>query len=122
MKAEELRIGNLVHDKGQVRRIDCLDIRDVFEGRLIIPFEPIPLSVIWLRGFGFTTETEWPEYGDTNFWSKELDASIDLEDYPMEDIFHYRVHERARRKHIKYVHELQNLHYALKGVELTIKP
>lgn len=76
--------------------------------------KPIRLTPEILERCGFNSVSR-NEDGSYNFWSKELDASIDYED---ENLFRYRVHERQRTRNIVSVHDLQNLHFALKKVEI----
>lgn len=84
----------------------------------------IELSPEWLLDFGLKTVTENGD-GSDNYWSKEKDCSVDVSTYilttKMDMIFHYRVHERVRVKHLLYVHQLQNLYFALTGNELEPK-
>lgn len=78
--------------------------------------KPIRLTHEILERCGFNSVI-CNEDGTFNFWSKELDASVDYED---EHLFRYRVYERLRTKKIVYLHDLQNLHFALKGVEIEV--
>jgi len=101
MKANELRIGNLVYNPNlkEVRTLDILDIRDYAEQRLIKDFEPIPLTEEWLVKFGLMsikTELGFWNNGDAIYFSYGFEKSIEL----------------------KYVHQLQNLYFALTGEEL----
>lgn len=119
VNARELRIGNLVYAPGlkSNRVIDCLDIRDCFEGRIIKPFEGIPLTPEWLERAGF-------EYAD-GFVDDYTKQPITLynnpfkEGWTVENLFKQQITEDMLV--IKYVHQLQNLCFALTGEELTIK-
>ena len=121
MKAKELRIGNYV--KGNL--IDVATITGIFNNGLCIEemplnlstndgfmtlsidnFAPIPLTEEWLLKFGIDNDKEvdnFPVWVDNGFCSIEL----------------YGGHET--RHPCKYVHQLQNLYFALTGEELTIK-
>lgn len=114
IKANELRIGNSVSSLGGPRRIDYLDIRDFAENRLIKPFEPIPLTPDILEKCGAVKEEgEWQfKVAIGALWiSFRFNAShcysglggIYLGDQ------------------IQYVHQLQNLKFALTGTELEVK-
>lgn len=83
--------------------------------------KPIPLTEEWLTKFGFIKGYQYRK-GDFNYWNKEKDCSVDVEltltDTKVESSYWYRLYEQKRRKHLIYVHELQNLYFALTGKEL----
>ena len=108
MKAHELRIGNYAifgnNANSTIEEIVAINNTDWFyegkkywletknlEGELLKDFRPIPLTEEWLLKFGF----------ERTYNSQ----------------FRYFGHYIK----IKYVHELQNLYFALTGQELTIK-
>jgi len=119
MKANELRIGNLVFD----RRKEIIEVGPVLLTQLILwqdthysrkpPCDPIPLTEEWLLKFGFggkdpftylhikTNELEF-HWGNNNLnvISYDLGAGITF--------------------NVQYIHQLQNLYFALTGEELTI--
>jgi hypothetical protein len=132
MEANELRIGNLVWDKiflysiceiGEILKAEVIDVHN-FERALNEDFyetgsiyslnyenvEPIPLTEEWLLKFGFESgknRTKWLYYKD----NKRL-------------ICHRLIHikisgSKYNLGYIKYVHQLQNLYFALTGEELT---
>ena len=111
MKAEELRIGNLVHDvlNNNAKRINQENLCDFANG--YVSFEPIPLTEEWLLKFGFdeTIVEGYPIY--------QSDKGFIVEYYKDESVFLILDFEVR----IKYVHQLQNLYFALTGLELTIK-
>lgn len=136
MKAEELRIGNWVINPVpfQHRQIDHLDIRDLAESRLNFPFEPIPLTEEWLLKFGFEKRPAKKKRGEDNF--HQPCTTFDLDDLTFENTSEnkfilslvndcnsdfYCDQSPTTLDHIKYVHQLQNLYFALTGEELTIK-
>ena len=106
MEAKELRIGSWVqpeHGKSNYQ-ITAKDILDISQGRF--PIEPIPLTEEWLIKFGFK------QWGDKyTFGLKGINI-------------HHRQRGFVLRKSvpvIQYVHQLQNLYFALTGEELTLK-
>jgi hypothetical protein len=139
MKANELRIGNYIHDRSdrlcKVETISTNLINSVFGeefkapaivgGLTSLPHKPIQLTEEWLIRFGFIP-TESNFFGKINYWNKEKDCSIDVETVcvgtKVEKIFRYRICSDARTKCIIYVHSLQNLYFALTGEELTLNP
>lgn len=132
MKANELRIGNLIQTKEykSARRIICFyGSSDVLvdSGYVTFPtddeseyslneLEPIPLTEEWLLKFGFEkiNETDWQSPSSCYRWdtAREGMQFLTLDD---EWLF-------FSNGEVEYVHQLQNLYFALTGEELTIKP
>lgn len=118
MKANELRIGNFVSQlysfgcdgnkkpEWRIWELDLLDIQDV-QSRPEI-YNPIPLTEEWLVRFGFEKRKFSYLYGYGNF----------LYDYRLKLWTWYgiQLHDYL----ITYVHQLQNLYFALTGQELEI--
>ena len=100
MKATELRIGNWVTENGRL-----IHIHDGFGIDHAYNFEPIPLTEEWLL----------------RFWFEQKTSSFVI--YPVsikrqtKNAFFYS----PTSLHLKYVHQLQNLYFALTGEELEIK-
>jgi hypothetical protein len=127
MKAEELRIGNIInglcgYEDGESKYEQCkvlaLDSIEISEHEIWVEsdgfnetyfdFNGIPLTQEWLNKFDFnTTKGTW-RFRDNEYYSIESNGSLYFDDqYTATDI--------------KYVHQLQNLYFALTGAELTIK-
>jgi len=116
MKATELRIGNWVHHKNkgdfQIKKSHFISIVLLFS-------KPIPLTDEWLIKFGF----EFNEVCDSlqhsigeNFKWFHYDlasATVTMQEMDDGELFHLT-------EHINYVHQLQNLYFALSGEELII--
>ena len=118
MKATELRIGNLVNydtAEGDVftNVIDWQDLKWLSEDEqgFNLVHNPIPLTEEWLLKFAFESdEIEW--------WNGILSIGIckeGLRYLPTEKI-NFRVGIV-----LQYVHQLQNLYFALTNEELTLK-
>jgi hypothetical protein len=95
--------------------------------------DPIPLNTNWLEKFGFkawddkktiyTLERHIDKYNNTcfRFWlqlDKLVFDYIQNEIHPTESIFDDK---NIIRLEVKYVHQLQNLYFALTGEELTVE-
>lgn len=105
IQANELRIGNLT-EQGEVKSF--------FENGVHVGFgkcyyfnelEPIPLTEEWLLKFGFKIERQY----ECDF------ASIGVFTISFGENFFYEY------TNLKYVHQLQNLYFALTNEELTLK-
>ncbi len=115
MKANELRKENSVYliCEGHEGEPDIVvwGIMDYeFYSNRMEDIEPIPLTEEWLLKFGF--EKTW--YGVE-------DALIELQKTEKGYILSINCNEYTEGKEFYYVHQLQNLYFALTGEELTIK-
>ena len=121
MTANELRIGNYVYDTlGKVNKIDLEAITYIVK-EPHNQVKPIPLTEEWLLKFGF------------EFYKKQVSLNVGGE------LFNYAVKNEIiiwtdlktgwtldgrinRKTHwLNSVHQLQNLYFALTGIELTFK-
>lgn len=138
MEASELKLGNLVtidneeswsELKGKVMSVvsinyntdlkifpksshhfGLIDIEHLYKkeyNQFIEFLQPIPLTEEWLVKFGWEKSGEW-FYMD--YYEMNLNGIFNPSDA------HYTIHND-----IKYVHQLQNLYFALTGEELKIK-
>lgn len=122
MKAKILRIGNFVKNReNKVIRIDFMEYQEngystKFGQRMFLGEEevhpmteytdyanPIILDEKWLSDFGFNKKE------DSEGWHKE------------NVVFYKGFITDMQRHKLKYVHELQNLFFALTGNELELK-
>ena len=118
MKAQELRIGNLTfnenYDLNTISHEDFLGVNK--DGTL--PLWPIPLTEEWLVKFGFQLSIgiyeaprsdywiEKEENEEHTFWLYDVDFNSDTGGHIMTSV--------------QYVHQLQNLYFALTGEELNL--
>lgn len=125
MEANELRIGNYLYPfKDQAHKVVGIVgnlIGLEFEFNMVIQddiknIEPIPLTEEWLIKFGFRPNKHGYIFDTfrvknlvTGFFYGYIPVFLDGEEEDIEDV------------QIKYVHQLQNLYFALTGKELTIK-
>ena len=141
MKANELRVGNLVSYHENISVVHGITDPDYGNGihihyehtcigcdeKLI---EPIPLTEEWLFKFGFEKKPDMRYYSrnsQVNSWLlikddlviqmyKNYNGVIDFRfNYPSADPSNFK------SMGIRFVHQLQNLYFALTGEELTIK-
>jgi hypothetical protein len=120
MKANELRIGNLVSYDGRVFEIDTIakefpTLNTIEYGIGVVDWgniEPIPLTEEWLLKFGFESFHKRDFKKKGLFITTYFATPQTLVD---DDFGNKRVLE------LKYVHQLQNLYFALTNEELTMK-
>ena len=115
LKNNELRIGNLVNSKND----GIISITNISEKSVAvieahcynhIPVEfisPIPLTEEWLLKFGFEFNED-----ERVYQKKEIRIELIDEDFIFSYFFGI--------VYLKYVHQLQNLFFALTGAELTV--
>lgn len=123
IKAIELRIGNWVSGVNSYKKIDHLDIRDVAENRLIVPFIPIPLTeeILLKAGFKSREASTCNEYYiGTNEVTQDWLFSLVWLHNPERINAPNAPFYRNGRHTIYYLHQLQNLYFALTGQELEI--
>lgn len=121
ISSNELRIGNIVNklimgykkDPVAVQRnitINAEDLRHQY-------FDGVPITDEWLNKFGFEQEMGqmFIEYRHGEEEGFKLASRADYETW----LYFYP--EGGLKLNIQYVHQLQNLYFALTGEELTIK-
>ena len=110
MKANELRIGNYVYDTlGKVNKIDLEAITYIVK-EPHNQVKPIPLIEEWLLKFGF--EIGYNQKKMLDVYCKDFGLLIERSN---SNNFYYK------KVNIHSVHQLQNLYFALTGIELTFK-
>lgn len=111
IQANELRIGNWVQhpDNPNPHRVNVYGILNQSEKGL---FRPIPLTEDWLLKFGFEINLYWRKD-----WLQIQQSENEFSIYISDDNSGYEFGEP-----FKYVHQLQNLFFALTGTELELKP
>jgi hypothetical protein len=129
LSATELRIGNLVFAYSKECIIDAVDfsVFQMYERKKEEhPYTPVPLTEEWLLKFGFKNAGIWEDY--MPYHAKHgvlLFFNEGRTEYELSDYLSGYGEMRSGKYHlttfkwIKYVHQLQNLYFALTGEELT---
>jgi hypothetical protein len=125
MKANELRIGNMVEiGSGFPRALTLQDFQSqFFEQELGRNIRPIPLTKEWTQRLGleqipFNDALRLPNCKSYLIKWLHLDSNTFVLGMQSE----LGNQEVISELEIKYVHQLQNLYFALTGEELTLQP
>lgn len=106
MKLNELRIGNYVYAFKTIWQIDNTDFCNLEQ---VETYNFIPLTEEWLLKFGFESNPYQDRYEN---------KVIQVECNKLRGYTELWIDGMP---HIKYIHQLQNLYFALTGEELEIK-
>ncbi|WP_347219308.1 hypothetical protein [Chryseobacterium sp.] len=128
MEAKELRIGNYcqqflgVGDDGADYKTIEIEANDIYRisGLINHEIEPIELTEEWLEKFGFEIEKSSTHCIAFNEIGYEHELQLDKEFGTDENCWNITKYGGGYRL-VYYVHQLQNLYFALTGEELTIK-
>jgi len=125
MKAEDFRVGNLVRVKSSKVAIPITLIRLSNFSVGMEDIEPIPVTEGVLSDFGFEKVVD--NRGVTGYVEYELcvgqvNIVVEKEKLPKyeDDEFKFYLDD-CYLKHIEYVHQVQNLYYAVSGEELSLR-
>lgn len=148
MKANELRQGNLIlgiyeqeidRGNGIIEDVEYEDVvtflgYDPFEKYFWVEggevddydrFNAIPLTEEWLERFGFSENSFTRNYIDIDYTIDGLRLCLDNDDcesgYGIVSLYGKLDGDVLYLNGIDYVHQLQNLYFALSGEELTLK-
>lgn len=125
MKASELRIGNWIQSRGLTREFHAWQVTSedipLIEDNAYMEdqYRGIPLTEEWLNKFGF-----WRREG-SNVWQNATgNYRYCVHQTGMLHAFDVRSSDNGSYfiNTPKYVHQLQNLYFALTGEELTVQP
>ncbi|WP_284464890.1 hypothetical protein [Chryseobacterium sp.] len=128
METNEVRIGNYIMDKKDenieyvylIQNLgDLVYINDLHPDNCI----PIPLTEEWLLKFGLEQmkDSSTYEWKDGDYRSVQVDLKANEAEIYLCGYDSVMASQCFPVDYIKYVHQLQNLFFALKGKELTIK-
>jgi hypothetical protein len=137
IKIEELRIGNILkHTDGSIIIVDGIEnatkehhgcwlvwLKDEGMAYDIARLQPIPLSPDWLERCGFDIDYDRNEESYYSIGWQEGTRLRGIEIVSDHDGFRLAINdnEYVLGKCFHYVHQLQNLYFALIGEELPIK-
>jgi hypothetical protein len=116
MNANELRLGNYLSFTGTPHQIGLeffqwiKNFKEDFKNDNDTGIEPIAITKEWLINAGFKESGYF--FSLSGFYHQTIAISITLEKTLFGDNEEYEI------KHLKYVHQLQNLYFSITGEEL----
>ncbi len=121
MNANELRIGNWVHSKPHKSNIQFNFLVQYFDSDVFDAnnYAPIPITEEWLDKFGFEKKSSHAYYYNEPIRIDVFGCEFMVRFRAELDDYNLRLVELKNSK-VKYVHQLQNLYFALTGEELSI--
>lgn len=151
VEPKELRIGSLVYPGNFLHDNEIVSVLEIFKGSydqyeirfsakdasgqpytpsaLVEKCNPVPLTSEWLERFGFEKHEDLPpSYKIPNIDGWPIFVEGVLIDYVDGKIqsqamcFSVQVQMEYEIAKVQYVHQLQNLYFALTGQELELKP
>ncbi|MCT3917541.1 hypothetical protein HZQ04_15885 [Elizabethkingia anophelis] len=129
MKSNELRIGNYVEYAGVICKVEGYSNEGLETNGVVAPisaYNPIQLTEEWLIKFGFQNyeaERYTPNQEDSEFFEYRLASGISYRDYICKPYHGWviKLGDYDDSLEIMFVHQMQNIYFALNGEELTIK-
>ena len=123
MKASELRLGNLFIEEHSDKIIEVIGLEKIkitFSGLFLDKWQakPIPLTEEWLLKFGFEKENSLYVIDKDKYHTFSI--LVGGISFPFIKSNDKAIRENFSFYGIKYVHQLQNLYFALTGEELII--
>jgi len=121
IQTQELRLGNILLHEGIEKKVESIyldgDITfgtiDGFNFPKLADCEPVPITPEWLVKLGFRESSTW-------FDMFILEVCI-IEKHHISDVYAFRQRENGKDgfiKHLEYIHQLQNIYFALTDKEL----
>ena len=122
MKPANFRIGNFVETPDGIQPIIEISQHAVYTADFKSTWaeiKPIPLTEDWLKIFGFERKDN-PNNTPSWIWIKKGQVWF-YQDWKGCDFYINSFINTYSQKEVKFIHELQNLYFALTGEELTLK-
>ena len=124
MKASELRIGNYYNQFGNNEKVSWATLKTLEQDmNEKLWCKPIQLTEEWLLKFGFKLAGDFTNTMVLDVVKHAYDCS-EIRYSPNEGLLRFSnggIKGSTIIPHIKHVHQLQNLYFALVGEELTFK-
>lgn len=138
MESKELRIGNYINFGSTVSEVLGITVTDVMfkystgseekYAKLISEgIQPIPLTEEWLIKFGFVS-TDNQKYNPEDEFAEQFYYELEDSGVKHRELICFPRHgwtvtlgNYGGEREFKYVHQIQNLFFALTGKELTVK-
>jgi len=126
MKAKNFRIGNLLYNtEGKVDKVNMEALKYLLEygDTKMCQAKPIPLTKEWLDKFGFD-DSEYKEgYTGVEFRTNLIMDFVLTKPNFMGEWQNYYTYDLGQHRFVgvHYVHELQNLFFAITTTELELK-
>ena len=124
MKATELRIGNYFEYKKHIIQFAIEDFVEISNNDQFLELflKPIPITGQWLKDFGFEIIDMESGFGCFYYYKKVFKDQFYLRK-SYRGGYYYGINlEKGKEFHdaptIEYIHQLQNLYFALTGKEL----
>lgn len=126
MKANELRIGNFVNDNFTVECVSNIqvDLDSVIQDKhiknvFIADLKPTPITAEWLIKFGFQKDENLEEYYDSEGM---FGVALNHEFHGKKSPLPLHIWDATfTGADCMFIHQLQNLYFALTGKELKLK-
>lgn len=137
IKGQHLRIGNLLYFNGNHNEIGV--VSEIFKNDLanVSPYKiginhridiyydierlkPIQLTEKWLLDFGFVKRFFNNDENKPIWWKVEGNRHIDIYFEKQVNAFVFLINSVQYSSNLDYVHQIQNLHFALTQRELTV--
>lgn len=112
MKSNEIRTGNIVAVGNEIRMVETI-------GTNCDSLSPVPLNAKWMRRLGFAIGTAKIGKSQVTTWTNDSPNLVIEQESNTH--FYWNTSGLSVDVNLKYVHELQNLYFALTGNELEIQ-
>ena len=122
IQPQEIRIANYIEYNGEIIKLDGSLLCCYIQNELEFPLNPIPLTEEILLNFGFNKEYQKGYIGiDVCNSDFVLTEPLKMGEWQTNYTFQFETGSIPKFKEIEYVHQLQNLFFALTNEELIFK-
>lgn len=123
MEAKKLRLHNWVLCNGLRTTVNIPLLKAVFEKNIQETVEPLPLTKEWLDNFGFDDSEYKKGYTGVDYKTNLIMDFVLTKPNFMGEWQNYYTYDLGQHRFVAlhYVHELQNLFFAVTTTELELK-